>query len=265
MIAIDDLQGLWRRSLIIWPDGQRDDTTSVSWLQGPNLYADLRSPTLRPTFHGVAGRNDLTPEQVKWLASQEGFAGRLTFDGQFFEWHRLIDFQPMAAIADSGRLWFGDGCMIEEGRVTPYIEHWHRSEQEPRTPNGAIHFTDIASGVEGFLVRAGAVFMYARDRDTSLNGAGSLSEQIMSAAPGEAQAMVDCEISLGRIGPSGWIIETSSLPYREGASLWPVLSADPKQFNTADVTVDGAPMMRSWTIAEIEGDLALAEVMAPTF
>lgn len=261
MIEIDGLQGLWTRSLIAWPDGRRDDTTTVSWLQGPNLYADLRSPAARPAFPGVAGRNDLTLDQIAWLATQEGFAGLLSFDGKFFEWQRALDYQPKAAIADAGRLWFEDGRMIEEGRDVPYIEHWHRNEQEPQVPNGALRLTDLNTGVAGFLVRAGSDFMYARDRTTPLASPGTLSELIIAAAPADARALVDCEISLGRIGPSGWIIETSSLPYREGASLWPDFSSDLKHLTSADVNEDGAPMMRAWVINQSEGDMALAEAM----
>ena len=123
MLAIGDVQGLWRRSLIHWPDGRRDVTTSVTWLQGPNDYADLRVPQQRPDFSGITALNDLTREQMLFLASQEGFAGQLSFDGRFFEWHRHIDYQPKSAMADAGRLWFEDGRMIEEGRDVRYIEH----------------------------------------------------------------------------------------------------------------------------------------------
>lgn len=262
MVKLGDLQGLWTRSLIVWPDGRRDETTSVSWLQGPNLYADLRFPVPRPAFPGVAGRNDLTLEQVKWLATQEGFAGLLTFDGKFFEWQRTLDYQPNSDSADAGKLWFEDGRMIEEGRDVPYIEHWHRNEQEAPAPNGALRLSDLNTGVAGFLVRAGSFFMYARDRATPLAAHGTLSERVIAAAPEEARALVDCEISFGRIGPPGWRIELSSLPYREGASLWPTISTDLKRLTSEDVNENGAPTMRAWNIMQNEGDMALAEAIA---
>ena len=51
--TIAALAGLWRRSLIMWPDGRRDTTTWVNWLQGGKSYIDLRQPRGRPDFSGV--------------------------------------------------------------------------------------------------------------------------------------------------------------------------------------------------------------------
>jgi hypothetical protein len=34
MPAVAELRGLWQRSLIVLPDGGRDATTEVRWLQG---------------------------------------------------------------------------------------------------------------------------------------------------------------------------------------------------------------------------------------
>jgi hypothetical protein len=56
------LTGLWRRSLIIWPDGRRDETTDVAWLQGERASIDLRQPAGLPgqvTGDLRGGRGDL--------------------------------------------------------------------------------------------------------------------------------------------------------------------------------------------------------------
>ena len=257
MLTIGDLQGLWRRSLIVWPDGRRDDASAVSWLQGPNLYADLRRQMPRPDFSGVSGLYSLTRSQVSWLATQEGFAGVLSLDGEFFVWQRALDIQPPAAVADAGRLWLEAGRMIEEGRYVPYIEHWHRDDAAVLTPCGALILKECSTGATGFLVRTGPHFMYARARCTPLLPGGSLLDYVNSASLFDAQNLVDCEISLGRIGPSGWIIEDLSLPYREGAALRPVITADHTQLTISDVTGDCALTLRHWEIVGCEGELAL--------
>ncbi len=257
MLAIGDVQGLWRRSLIHWPDGRRDVTTSVTWLQGPNDYADLRVPQQRPDFSGIAALNDLTREQMLFLASQEGFAGQLSFDGRFFEWHRHIDYQPKSAMADAGRLWFEDGRMIEEGRDVRYIEHWHRDENTVRLPCGTLRLSDQTSQAPGFLVRSGSHFMYARDRSKPLHPGGTLLEQVSAASDDAMRAAIDCEISFGRISVFGWTIETSSLPFREGANLRPEMTGDCQQLSISEVTATGAATLRQWTISESDGNIAL--------
>jgi hypothetical protein len=47
-MRLDQLVGLWRRSLIRLPDGTEDRTTEVHWLQGMSRYVDLRQPAGRP-------------------------------------------------------------------------------------------------------------------------------------------------------------------------------------------------------------------------
>jgi hypothetical protein len=263
MLGLGDVRGLWTRSLLAWPDGRRDETTSVSWLQGPTFYADLRCPENRPAFPAVSGRNTLTRDQIQWLATQDGFAGRLKFDGTYFEWQRAIDYQPASPSADAGKLWFEEGRMIEEGRDVPYIEHWHRAEQLADVPSGALQLAELETETKGFLVRSGELFMVARDRAVPLPRGGTLLDLVTGASLEQARVMVDCEISFGRIGPAGWIIERSSLPYRDGANLWPAMSGRDNRLTTADVTTDGAPLMRAWRMTDSEGDLALPGGLPP--
>jgi hypothetical protein len=51
--TIADITGLWRRSLIEWPDGRSDTTTSVRRMQTPTFNVDLRQPMDRPSFKVV--------------------------------------------------------------------------------------------------------------------------------------------------------------------------------------------------------------------
>jgi hypothetical protein len=256
MLTAEDLQGLWWRSLIVWPDGRRDNATHVSWLQGPTHYIDLRSPPHRPDFDGVRCLDDLTWEQISWLATQEGFAGHLRFDGKFFEWQRVIDFQPKVAYSDCGRLWIEAGIMVEEGRDIPYVEHWCRHDRAMPPPCWAIRLRDRQSGCDGFVVRVGSTFMYARGRKFVLPAGGTLSDCVQAAAllP-EARALVNCEISIGRIDASGWIVERSSLPFREGCHLDLAVRSNGEKAHTADATASGVSCTRDWDVIESEGEI----------
>lgn len=257
MLPMSDMQGLWTRTLLVRPDATRDTTTSVAWLQGPTLFADLRQPMGRPSFSSVRALGDLSREQVAWLAEQEGFAGRLEQDGAFFVWRRVLDYQPKALIPDSGRLYLDGAIMVEEGRHSPYIEHWQR-DAGPIVPCVAARLIDRAAGCDGFLVRAGAYFIYARAGVSAALPAGSrLSDCFDGAASLEAaRDLVDCEISFGRVAGKDWTILRSSLPYREGAHLDLLMAGSGHRLSTADVAVDASAMLRTWDVVEIEGDAA---------
>ncbi len=264
MLALSEMQGLWSRSLLVGADGKRDTTTLVWWLQGPTLFADLRQPADRPSFGGVRHLGDLTGEQLAWLAEQEGFAGRLEKDGEYFVWRRLLDFQPPSPTPDSGRLWLEGETMIEEGRYSPYIEHWHRDD-EVTSPSAAARLRDSISGAEGFLVRVGTTFMYARGGSSGSRPAGTrLSEGLDKAASLEAaRELVDCEISIGSVEGGAWTIARSSLPYREGENLDPHFGPAEDGCTTADVAADGSAMRRTWRVMELEGEgAALGDIAA---
>jgi hypothetical protein len=255
MLQIESLRGLWRRSLIFWPDGRRDAETDVAWLQGPSSYADLRQPAGRPDFQGVAGLRHMTETQVAWAARQEGFSGQLRRDGLFFHWQRQLDFQPDSGQPDSGRLELRDGILVEEGRYVPYVEHWHHGA-DARIPCAALRLRDCSTGCEGFLVRVGHTFMYARARAAALPSGISLSEGVEGAASlRTAQDLLDCEISIGAIGSAGWIIQRSTLPFKDGLRLHaPGIRDRGAKYLTADLTPEGALATREWDVLDIEGD-----------
>lgn len=250
VVEISDTFGLWERSLIAWPDGHRDTTTFAGWLQGPALFADLRQPVDPPSFADVACRDHLAPRHFDWLARQEGFAGRLVRAGRAFEWQRLIDFQCPTSASDAGYLEFRDDVLVEKGRDIPYIEHWHRASPD-LAPHFAIRMRD-ETGREGYLVRAGSLFMFVRGRAEALPHGASLSDLVGAASPEEARALLDCEISLGRVHDDAWRIDRSSLPYRVEADLAPSFSSDRATITTADISNDGAPFARNWTVVEFD-------------
>ncbi|MBI4944430.1 MAG: hypothetical protein HY830_27120, partial [Actinobacteria bacterium] len=64
-------------------------------------------------------------------------------------------------------------------------------------------------------------------------------------------ALLDCEVALGRIDPDGrWVVELSTLPYREGDDLGPVDAGD--RVTTCDVGTAG-PFVRTWDVVRREG------------
>ena len=256
-----ELSGLWRRSLIRWPDGRSDATTWVRWMQTPSVFVDLRQPANRPDFSQVRCLRDLDREEVRWMASQEGFAGDTLFDGVLCEWRRQIDFQPVSACADAGRLWFEGMILVEEGRDIPYIEHWHRDQEAPR-PCAGLALRDDTTGQLGMIVRTGDEFMYARARPGSLPPARTLSELLADVpALRDAQDLVDCEISFGDIGPDGWRIRHSSLPFKEGLEFEFRGGVSAGGMRNADIAPDGSARERCWQITRIEG--GVVALMSP--
>ncbi len=254
--TIEGLRGLWSRSLIDWPDGRSDRETFVNWMQGPSFYLDLRQPTGRPDYRGVEHLRALKPADLGWLASQEGFAGELHYADGFFEWRREIDFQPQAVYSDQGRLWMEPDKMVEEGKDIPYIEHWHR-EPVGLDPVCALRLDDSATGARAYLMRLGSLFMYARARSAAVPAGLHLQDCVASAASlSEAQDLLDCEISQGVVSGADWIIQRSSLPFRETRRLDPVWAG--RRSGTmvlSDISPEGKPLARHWQVLDAQGSL----------
>ena len=252
---LSELQGLWQRSMIAWPDGTRDTKSDVRWLQGPCAFIDLRQPASLPQSFGAHCRAELSMEDCAWLAKQAGFAGHCKFDGSYFEWIHAIDLQPTAQYSDAGSLqWEGD-VLIERGRDVGYIEHWHRDTGRPPLPVGALALCEENNGTKGALLRVGPVFMFARERSLVPPAQKTLGECVAGARSLEhAQQLVDCEISFGNVSPSGFCITQSSLPYRRGDVLKQRLTND--TVITMDRAPNGDPIARHWRITEVEGERA---------
>ncbi|HWJ34422.1 MAG TPA: hypothetical protein VNR70_04105 [Steroidobacteraceae bacterium] len=249
-----DLEGLWQRSMIARPDGTRDTTTRVRWLQGIDAFVDLRQPAQLPNFPHAARLNDLSMADCAALATQEGFAGRLNFDGRHFEWARRIDFQPKSPMADAGSLEWDGEVLVERGRDVDYVEHWHRVAAGV-PPRGAVVLREADSGTMAYLLRVGGEFMFARDRATPLPPHRTLLECIAATDTlPTARVFLDCEISAGSVAAEGFRITASTLPFRCGRLLGQNLRRD--RVTTADCSADGTAVTRAWDIIESEGDIA---------
>jgi hypothetical protein len=261
-LDISGLRGLWQRSMIAWPDGKRDTTTRVHWLQGPSACIDLRQPA-PPLVAATAdlsclrALDDLSIGQCTRLALQQGFAGRCVFDGSHFEWIRSIDFQPGSPGADAGSLhWEGD-VLVETGRDSAYVEHWHRESSAPTFPVAAMVLREADEKIAAAMLRVGPVFMFARDRAITAAAHPTLGACVAGAASlRQARALVDCEISFGAALPSGFRISASTLPWRVGDMLEQHFVGE--QLSTMDRAANGNTMTRRWEITDAEGDFDAA-------
>ena len=130
--------GLWRRLVLSLPGRPVDTLTEVGWLQGPGFYVDLRQPPAISAKVQASCLAELTPEEARLLARQEGFAGSFHLAGDEAEWARAVDYQPAGLLGDRGRLEDHGDLLVEHGIEADYIEHWQRDEaarpSRPRLP-----------------------------------------------------------------------------------------------------------------------------------
>jgi hypothetical protein len=228
MVLLSEVTGLWRRSLIAWPDGRRDTSSKVQWLQGLETFGDLRQPAQLPDFAHVRSLSDLSRSDCEQLAEQQAFAGHLTVVGDYFEWSRSIDFQPAGALPDAGSLRWQEDILVEEGRDVPYREHWHRAAgSENSRPIAGALLRHAVHGAAGVIVRVGDLLMFARDQKIALPPGGTLRECLDTAMSIEhARAMLDCEISFATAKAGCFTIDASTLPFRVGQRLRGIQNAE---------------------------------------
>jgi hypothetical protein len=198
---------------------------------------------------------------LRFLARQEGFFGALEVSSSIGHWHRAFDYQPDTGRQDRGHLVFEDNVLVERGVEAPYVEHWVR---EPKS-DGAMALSLAASALTGCLVAAGDAFMYARSRSAKLPPGADLAECVEKARSLEAaHALFDCEISFGHMRDQQWRIERSSLPFREGARLNPAIEGATGKLLLDDLTAEGLPLRRAWTIVASEGGGSKAQLQSLT-
>lgn len=247
---VSDLTGAWERRLLVRADGSRDVRTRVDWLQAGTLYVDLRQPReWRPRADSL---HLLGTTALRALAAQEGFAGRLEDDGDAFTWHRAVDFQPPTGRHDAGRLRYDGDLLVEDGVGEPYVEHWER-RPDPSTPRIGLLLRD-RDGRTGVLVRTGNFVGWARDRAEPLARARSLADVLEATAdPAAARMLLDCEISVGTVSPTGRCrLVRSTLPAAAGSTLEVFVLPDGTA-RTREVRPDGTRTTRSWKVLMLEG------------
>jgi hypothetical protein len=266
-VTLASLTGVWKRRSIAWPDGRKDTSTSVYWLQGARHYADLRIPANRPSFDGTDSLASCSTEQKQWLARQEGFAGVLRPVEGAWQWVRELDYQPSSGKRDIGELTYSDDAcsvMLEEGVDEPYTEVWERLDPAESTKGQALvlRLQSQAAGYEprargGCLIVVGEHFLLAIDHRDPLPPASSLS-RLANATTTDTNAVrwLDMEISHGICDGrmNQWRITDSTLPWREGQPLFPekVFSINSQARSVIERDAISKAAERTWLIEEPE-------------
>lgn len=215
------LWGEWSRDWIL-RGKVKSSTLDVHYLQTPTYFADVRIPKSRSSFSAVQSFSDLTDQQLRLLAGQNGFSGRTTLAGAVATWSDEVAFQPSDGTADTGRLERRPpDHMHEIGLDGSYTEAWRRLS------DGKGQYLAIRVEHSGRLLRTlvvvGNRFVYVRNRVKDLPIASSL-EALIETTKATREQIVDylnCEFSVGRVrgGSISWEIQQSTLPWREGRHL----------------------------------------------
>ncbi len=217
----DWLLGVWQRQWLE-ENGVRSNTLDVHYLQTPTVFGDVRFPVERQSFSRATSFADLSESELRMLARQRGFTGRTLVSGGVATWGHEISFQPPDGTTDTGRLErASDGILYEHGLDGSYTEAWQA------VPGRAGRYLVIrierSGRLDRVLVVAGDHFLYVRNRAKDLPVAESLDSLIASTNATRDQVIeyLDCEFSTGWVieGHAPWVIERSTLPWRESHRL----------------------------------------------
>ena len=130
----------------------------------------------------------------------------------------------------------------------PIWEEWQRLD-ETVAADLALRLRGRTDGRGALLVRHAQFFMFSRDRPFVLPPGGDLATLLEDAGTdADRHALLDCEISFGRVVQDRWLIERSTLPYREGIDLAPVADRPDGIWECAGITADGRATRDSWEV-----------------
>ncbi len=222
-------RGLWRRTLLETPD-QRDTTSWVYWLQTARWHTDLRVPLAAEAGRSAIALDAMSPAQHLALAQQQGFFGRTEVQphrhGDVCTWHRRLDLHPPGLTPDAGWMEFSsDDRVIETGVHGAYREVWERVPgstgrtlvlADTGTPPGDDAGLIVAA--RAFLLLTGDWLMRVRPRRVGWPVGTALGDTVgslLARHPAAATALLDFEISCGRLRDGAWRIERSTLPALE--------------------------------------------------
>ena len=211
------LWGEWIRDWIL-RGKSKSNTLDVHYLQTPTYFADIRIPKARSGLAAAKSFTDLTDQQLRTLAGQNGLTGVTTLAGTVATWSDEVAFQPFDGTPDTSRLERrSPNVMYEVGLDGSFTESWRR------VSDGSGQFLVVRVTHSGrlshSLVVVGNRFVYVRNRSKDLPTASSLEELIETTKATREQIVeyLDCEFSAGRVrgGSVPWEIQQSTLPWRE--------------------------------------------------
>ncbi len=225
----DVMTGCWKRAWIEFADGTIDDTGTVVWLQTQSLMADVRIAADRPDLATRSGLHDCTVEELRAISVSDASSGYtecgpvvVGADGlrtATVSWHTRghgVNFQPVSAFPEPGLMtWDEDGTvMVERAPSGAYVEEW-RLVPGSRRP---LCVMQIGGEV---IYRSGDIAVFVRDRAIDIPRPARLPELLDEYSQDRAmmEALLDCEFSVAERAGDGWVVTTSTLPWREGTVL----------------------------------------------
>lgn len=200
--------GVWRRTLLRTANDVEDRASRVFWLQTASVHADVRMP-------------DPAPMTIAQRIAQAGFAGLTEVQGERCQWHRLVDFHPDSG-SDVGHMEFVSADELHETALDgSYLEVWQRLPESVGPSHALWLVAEGDPARQGCLLQAGDCFMFVADRPVPAIKGVPLRAQITGLGADQAEFMMGCEFSFGRIagGSVPWEITLSSLPGRTGRCL----------------------------------------------
>lgn len=215
MISLADLQGHWRRNWLRAP-GTEDLTTRVHWLQAGQWCADIRVPLSRPGLEAGGSLSDMAPSDLAILLSAEGFAGRVTLDGDLCTWHREWNWRGFPTPVDAGILRFDSfGRLVEDGAHSDYREEWQCVLTGPWIAEAV-----EADGADGLLLSHDAGFVLALGQRGAPSWPG-LPEALRdgSASAEEVSDAFASVYVLGHWSGEEGIADLSTQPFCEGHAV----------------------------------------------
>ncbi len=211
--------GAWRK---------RAQTEQSFWLQSHRLHASLVIPADRPDFSGRQSWADFSDAELMQLAHQGGVAGACIAQADILHRRRQIDYLPRRGEPNLRRLQ-RDGCVLTEATLDGRDICVWELLADAQHDIVALRFQDTGIGPnsddqrKGYLLVIGNYFLFVRDRLVFTQQAESLAILAEYKHLDRAQLieLLDFEISFGTRpkDDSDWLIEVSTIPYREGKAL----------------------------------------------
>jgi hypothetical protein len=215
----DWMLGVWHRQWIERA-GVRANDRDVEYLQTPRIFGDVRFPRDRPQFAHASSFADLTDGDLRALAQQRAMAGSTRVVGEVATWDHEISYHPPDGGTDTGRLDRADARVVyEHGLDGSYTESWQVNHAE----RFLVVQIERSGRLDRLLIVVGSRFMFVRNRANDLPTADSFDALIASTKASRAQIIeyLDCEFSTGSMpaGHASWVIQKSTLPWRESHRL----------------------------------------------
>ena len=237
--------GVWARTLLETPDG-RDTTTWVRWLQTSLWHGDLRVPA------------DVARDTPEGRAQVQGFAGTTTITRpdparpEVCTWRRYTDVQPPRSTPDEGHMVFETpDRVIETGIHGTYLEVWERL---PGSTGRRIALARLGAGGEPTAERllvAGVFLMHHRPRQAPWP-ADLLPDEtlanVLQRHPSQAGALLNLDITFGRLEHGVWTVERAAAPAMEARELPCALH----RLDAARARVERGPLAGDWQVLEWE-------------